>query len=156
VSRPTFRTLLARTSGCQGSAEYATEEEVLAFANKVRKAGGANVLEALMPSVPGNANSCLIARALNFECSIRPFYGSPTSTGEYAYWYMEFPPRTSLEQAAKIADAVGCECVSVPVPFIDSTLYRIILPRHIGNAAHAFDERTGWPQKYNRWKSDNE
>jgi hypothetical protein len=51
--------------------EFATEAELLEFANKIREAGGANPLDALMPSTPSDSKACLIAQALNFSCVVR-------------------------------------------------------------------------------------
>ncbi len=50
--------------------QRATLEELKDFANKVREAGGGNPLDALMPAVPQNATQCLIARNLNFNCTV--------------------------------------------------------------------------------------
>lgn len=47
-----------------------SEQEVLDICNKVREAGGANPLEGLMPARPNVPDSCLIAKALNFECRV--------------------------------------------------------------------------------------
>lgn len=52
--------------------EPASIEKVLEFCNAVREAGGANPLDALLPSVPAESDSCLIARNLNFSCTVTP------------------------------------------------------------------------------------
>ncbi len=50
----------------------ASPEEVLEFCNRVRAAGGADPLPALLPGDPNNPNTCLVARNLNFDCRILP------------------------------------------------------------------------------------
>lgn len=64
----------------------AEENEVLEFVNKIRIAGGADVIDALFPSVKSDAQACLIARALNFNCSVN---GASFSTR--AQWIKEYP-----------------------------------------------------------------
>ncbi len=49
----------------------ASFEEVLDFCNRVREAGGGDPIDALMPAIPRNSNACLLARNLNFDCSVR-------------------------------------------------------------------------------------
>lgn len=49
-----------------------TEQEVLDFCNTVRTAGGADILDSLLPGIPLNSQSCLIANNLNFDCRIEP------------------------------------------------------------------------------------
>lgn len=124
---------------------YCTEEELLEFANKIRNAGGANIIEAFMPSVVGEPESCLIANALNFSCSVNPVHPH-LPNGEFPAWHMMFPYRTTCDEVELIAETVGCKC---PPGYwggvIDDT---IILPREIGNAAQAFDEGIGWTTKY--------
>lgn len=127
--------------------EYATEDELLDFANKIRAAGGANALDALLPSDPQKPDSCLIATSLNFGCHVvasgEVFGGSLDVEGrdEYA-WAMRLPSCFSVEESETLASAVGCE--------YDSFYRKLILPRHIGNAARAFDLGKGWTRKYRR------
>lgn len=125
-----------------GQRRYATEDELLDFANKVREAGGADPIEALMPSKPKYARQCLIANALNFSCVVDSLAGG--LLGKPRVWAMFLPEDLSDEQKRRIADAVGS-------PIEDS--YKgpcVRLPEHIGNAAAAFDEKThdGWVAKY--------
>lgn len=108
--------------------EVATEEELLEFVNKGRAAGGANVLEALLPSRPKNPSSCLIANALNFGCTVN---------GSGAQWFMHLP-KMKLDRAQKIADALGCP-LHGNYDDEDEGFYGIELPIHITNAAKAFD-----------------
>lgn len=61
------------------SEERATLEELQEFANKVREAGGGNPLDALMPAVPQDPKQCLIAKNLNFNCTVQP---SSTNYGD--------------------------------------------------------------------------
>jgi hypothetical protein len=114
-------------------AEVATEEELLEFANKVRKAGGADVIEALLPSLKGAQSKCLIANALNFSCRVHGYdRWSRWEDGSKEYrWCMELPENMDVERAEKIASEVGLE--------YDEEYHCFPLPRHIGNAAYAFD-----------------
>ena len=116
---------------------YATEEEVLDFANRVREAGGANALEALLPSEPGNPESCLIANALNFGCSVDAVGASEEHDGE-SEWVMFLPANMPDEAREKIAATTGCT--------LDGN-GNLELPRLIGNAAHAFD----WHYRHSGW-----
>jgi hypothetical protein len=121
----------------------ATEQELLDFVNRGREAGGANVLEALLPSVPQDHNSCLIANGLNFSCSV---YGNIVAASG---WAMYLPQNMPYEQARAVADALECplwsrasgiweEATSSTWPQARATC--IPLPEHIGSAAAAFDE----------------
>jgi hypothetical protein len=134
--------------------EYASEDDLLDFANRLRAAGGANVLEALLPSVPEEPTACLIANALNFSSSV-----SPASEDHYddrngeSSWVMTLPVNTSTTQLEAIAAVIGSPPreshdvfggdLSAPIG------YCFTLPRLIGNAAQAFDNRKGWTTKYN-------
>ena len=54
------------------SVEYATEAQVLEFAQKLRAAGNGDPIDALFPSTPSVGNACLIANALNFKSYVLP------------------------------------------------------------------------------------
>jgi len=144
---------------------YATEEELLEFANKMREAGDAKPLEALMPSVPQDEKSCLIANAVNFRSTVLPVEGGKWPDGT-DLWVM-IPERVGKERLAKIAEAVGCPLIEVWTPktggwlqverpneedlnwFKMRTIEVIRLPKDIGLAANAFDQGEGWTVKYN-------
>lgn len=126
------------------SLPVATEAELLEFANKVRLAGGANVLEALLPSTPSESKKCLIANALNFSCQVRPAGASGYSCGPKVLatlppskWEMVLPENMSLARAQKIANAVDCELVSSQSEY--SNFKALNLPAYIGFSAAAFD-----------------
>lgn len=115
--------------------EVATEEELLEFANAIRAAGGADVLEALLPSVPKRAGQCLIANALNFSCEVRGL-GSETTTfddGVSYRWGMFLPHNITSAQLVELR-----KC-------LDDTFY-LTLPKHVGNAAEAFDTGVAFTQ----------
>lgn len=120
---------------------YATEAELLDFANKVREAGGGNPIEALFPSTVGNSSACLIANALNFDCQVDAVHED--------VWTMTIadgPNEAERHRRIRaIAEATGCKIwyVSADDPA------GIFLPPKIGNAAHAFDiAKRGWVTKY--------
>lgn len=124
--------------------EYATENEVLSFANALRRAGGANALDALMPSVQSSPGACLVANALNFGCSIVPEGNSDSLRGEYEQWVMYVPNSVDVEA---VAGAVNCFFRKDN----EHGEHEILLPRRIANAAHAFDEaEDGWTLKYRK------
>lgn len=137
------------------SIPYATEEEVLDFANRLRKIGGAEVIEAFFPSNPGSASSCLIANALNFGCSVAPGPSGRNADGsirpEYQYWCMDFPYHMYGAEVERIAEEMGCEVQRLAY----TETHQMRLPRLIGNAAHAFDsapddEDAHWVVKYRK------
>lgn len=155
--------------------EFAEEGEVLAFANKLREAGDADPIGALMPSTPGNSQACLIANALNFQSQVTLLYESFPSYGvnnggDEGSWIMAFPENMDEDRIREIAEAVGCETITVWKAgnsaayinkpkgdghfLLDPYERRLVikLPRLIGNAAHAFDRKLGWTTKYNKFE----
>lgn len=130
---------------------YASEAELLDFANKVREAGGADVLDAFMPSTPKEPGHCLIANALNFGCKVVALF-APTDLAltmpwqndeEEFQWVMDLPNNITEAQVKALLKATGCEYLKLK--------RQLKLPRHIGNAARAFDRGEGWTRKYNRF-----
>lgn len=135
--------------------EYATEQELLDFANKIREAGGADVLEALMPSKPGDAEACLIANALNFGCSVRPVRGHlPTYEDGSSPWVMEIGG--DEDKLRELGEALDLPIVTITRSRFNYSTYLdeyydvdvLALPKHIGNAAEAFDSGLGWTREY--------
>lgn len=126
--------------------EYASEEEVLAYVNRVREVGGGDILDALLPSEPGNANACLIARGLNFSCEVWPIYDR-RNNGEWWGWRMEVD--ASIADKLIEDSELGLEYQDDIRNVTYGNLIHLILPRRIGAAAQAFDEFQGWTTKYN-------
>lgn len=130
----------------------ATHEELLEYANRVRELGGADTLDALLPSKPVDAKACLIAQAVNFESSVVPDDSFHESGSQR--WYM-VPWRgndaQSDELARELAEKLDAETGVVNVlngkqiqgpygPISDrSERVGVLLPEEIGNAAMAFD-----------------
>lgn len=104
----------------------ATEQELLDFANMIRKAGGTDILPALLPSIRSAPNECLIANALNFDCSV-------DSNGKN--WYM----CVSEDIGRQIADNTDLRVLFEHSWELDAAAAFVQLPEHIGNAAYAFD-----------------
>jgi len=100
----------------------ASISEVIDFANKVRKAGGGNIIDSLMPSTPEQSDSCLIANALNFDCTIEP---NSDDT-----WSMIID---DVDTGEKIAEKLGLDYNH------HGDSIEIILPKKIGLVAKAFD-----------------
>lgn len=100
--------------------ERASNKKIQNFCNKVRKAGGGNPLDALMPAVPQDSSRCLIARNLNFNCEV--------DTNDEGQWQMYV---SDTETATKIAKAL-----KLKVDYYN----HIVLPPEIGQAAADFDE----------------
>jgi hypothetical protein len=117
----------------------ATEAELLQFCNKVREVGGAELLPALLPSEPGNASQCLIARALNFDCSVD--CTGPSFEDSFGAvrprWQMQVDSR---ERYDAIEGFVGLGGVADDGYFE----YRVNLPEEIGNAALLFDQHAAF------------
>lgn len=112
----------------------ATEVELLAFANSIRQAGGATVIDELFPSQMRNPQSCLIATALNFGCQVDSGHGAFADGSEK--WVMHLPVNLTDEQRAALAKVKG---VRLRQDKWEGGYY-LTLPKHIGNAAEAFDE----------------
>ena len=106
----------------------ATLEELLEFANKVREAGGGDVIEALMPSNPAIPESCLIANALNFNCQVSGGIGEP--------WYMMISDRAV---ARKIVDKLGLKGEYLEDSALSTRAANVYLPDKIGHVARDFD-----------------
>lgn len=124
-----------------GEFPVATEQELLEFVNKAREAGGADVLQALLPSRPTDAEKCLIANGLNFGCQVTGFDNADEYAGKDGYryvWAMHLPGNVSDSKASSIAEALDLEVLDV----VGESGGPVVgpLPPHIGNAADAFDE----------------
>lgn len=117
----------------------ATENELLEFVNTIRSIGGADFLEALIPSKPKHHKKCLLAQALNFECEVGGLYPAMKYEDGSWVWTMKIHQENifdSNQLSKKIANELG-----LPV-FIQSDNFRvsIVLPKEIGNVASAFDQ----------------
>lgn len=126
---------LSYTPDMPDEISVATETELLDFVNRARRAGGANILGALLPSQPQEPESCLIANGLNFGCVVDGADFDDPATGE-PRWNMTFPDNIDREVAQSVADALGCELLN----YMDGARC-LVLPREIGHAAGAFDAR---------------
>lgn len=125
----------------------ATEAELLDFANAIRRAGGAGVLDALLPSTKGDPENCLIANAPNFGCMVAPI-GTPEvrSAGLNGYyfpsgalrWSMVLPKNLTDEQREALNTVEGVRVLEAQYAG-EPLHYFIPLPETIGNAAAAFD-----------------
>lgn len=108
--------------------ERAEVSEVIEFANKVREAGGGDVISGLLPSIPETPNSCLIANALNFDCSVN---GDGIDENGDSIWYMVTEDESIQE---KIAEKLGLD-----THLVSGVHKSIRLPVEIGLVAEAFD-----------------
>lgn len=102
----------------------ASVNEVITFANKIRNAGGADIINELMPSIPEEPNSCLIANALNFDCEVNTDINGNWTMSVYDY-----------NTGINIAENLGMEYCSSE----DDNVVIIDLPERIGLVAEAFD-----------------
>lgn len=123
--------------------ERASLSELREFCNKVREAGGANPLDAILEAIPEEANECLIARNLNFSCKVQ---GVELEDVEIMDWQSKYDTSDdepwgmfvdSEKLAHSICEATGCDYVDQSVT---KPLFAVILPPMIGNFANNFDE----------------
>lgn len=120
----------------------ATLEETLEFANHVREAGGGNPLDALMPAVPEDSTQCLVAKNLNFNCSVT----TVEFRGQRTAWVMVLEDK---EIRDNIADSLHLAKINYDEEtspydgggFYDGGefFYAVVLPREIGEVAEGFD-----------------
>jgi hypothetical protein len=147
-------------SGESRRVDYATEDQLLDFANKVRKAGGGDPIEGFFPAKPSSSTSCLIAKALNFGCSVDVDDNNEVTDRETWAMYLEGTDQLEVDaRVRKIAKATGTKILTKDyddfydeVPNEDApdeVAYGILLPARIGNTALAFDHaKSGWILKY--------
>jgi hypothetical protein len=127
----------------------ATLEEVHQFANAVREAGGGNPIDALMPAVPVSGQECLIAKNLNFNCSVFQIEHLLS-----ARWAMILDDKDTRDRIATSLDLASVDIDNTiqengfygdNIPYFDhkyhpESCWAIILPAEIGAVAHEFDE----------------
>lgn len=106
----------------------ASLEELKKFANKVRKAGGGNPLDALMPAVPSDAHQCLIAKNLNFNCMVYPAIKGPGKS--WAMW---------TDEATRDQIASKLKLKKIDEDLMGERHYGVLLPAAIGQVADDFD-----------------
>lgn len=129
----------------------ATERELLQFCQVVRKIGGGEIIQELLPGVPGNAEKCLIAKNLNFECKVAPRFNLDDgdsvnfNPAEKRFRAQDWVMHAPADVLAKIASELGLELVPQKVPFGDVGI-ALVLPRYIGNSASAFDKGVAFKQ----------
>lgn len=146
----------------------ATADELMAFCNKVREAGGANVIDAFFPAYPEDAGACLIAQSLNFDCVVACINPDHTEAwgkilgpeypvryelrpgeGVRGYKYLRYPDGSSVHALDNVwimkvqhgDDTESAAKAEEIAKKLDLPYYRnqIFLPREIANAAKAFD-----------------
>lgn len=126
--------------------DRATLDEVLDFANAVREAGGGNPLDALMPAIPQDSSQCLIARNLNFNCSVAATNARTTNpviegaVPEEETWVMEV---NSKDIRDRIAESLDLEKLTTRRPS-GMNQHFVILPVRIAAVAIAFDDVQEW------------
>jgi hypothetical protein len=140
---------------------YAPPAEVLDFCNRVRAAGGAKALDALMPGVPSDSSSCLIARNLNFQCEVQPCHSHISKKNQpvaaaysdnEAMWFMRVEDEKTRHRIARELDLPLMQFQGTPClkpsdeaggaavwKFVGPPYEAILLPREIGRTAAAFD-----------------
>lgn len=130
-----------------------SQEQVLEFCNKIRKAGGADVLPSLLPGIPMNSNGCLIANNLNFDCSIGP----SGISNDFGNWVMTIEGDRHIEISNKISEElnmpIACREDS---DFSQSTTLK--LPYELGEIAYQFDKTWETIDNYNKqaWIRDED
>lgn len=139
----TVLTTLEGPTGSKLVVEVATGDELLAFANSVRRAAGATELSRLTCSRRNNPFECLIANAVNFSSSVIPRrdqYGTTLLWPSQAAQWVMTPEDSSIIQ--RIVDAVEDTWLVDNYDWLGGSLVTqpaVLLPEAIGNAAVAFD-----------------
>lgn len=121
-------------------------EELLEFCNKVREVAGGSIIPALLPSIRSEKNSCLVANALNFDCSVYghiPVDAADLITyenGDIA-WVMVSDDLLAL---TKISYTLRLKPVVTKDFHPSGTIIKVglVLPQWVANAAKAFDNGT--------------
>lgn len=130
----------------------ASLKKLLKFANEIREAGGGNPIDALIPAVPVNAEECLIARNLNFNCTVN---GAPDPGSEEPWEAGDWAMYTNRKVRDAIAEKLGLHKIEYKTEakkkdgdyiltkngdYRKKTVYGVVLPRDIGLVARDFDE----------------
>ena len=137
--------------GDRFSGKWATEEELLEFCNQVREAGGGEIINALLPGITENPQTCLIARNLNFSCEVTPHVISVSNPmeevniGDPIDGDKIFSPKS--KDWVMVIDDENIRFKIARILKLDTVIHRdggsvvkaLRLPRRIGNAADAFD-----------------
>lgn len=123
--------------------ERATMEELAEFANKIRAAGGGNPLDALMPSVPEDASQCLIAKNLNFNCTVSEVEGCENpddwTDGGWAMWVTDETLRDRIAETLELPKCNKREYIDY-ADVAKTDCFGVVLPQSIGQVASDFDE----------------
>lgn len=140
--------------------ERASLQELLDFANKVRAAGGGNLLDALMPATPLDPQKCLIAKNLNFNCEVknasiscilggaideevvREWLKSNTNDD---YWGMFIDDKETRDKIADALNLLAFDSSEGKYNLATCEEYQkqwfcIVLPESIGQVASDFDD----------------
>lgn len=119
----------------------ATLEQTLDFCNAVREAGGAAAIHALMPSEPQAASACLIARNLNFGCTVDTITSDDDDVN--GRWAMSID---DLDVAERVAEKLNLtlwdEYEDRVYEAGHSASATLLLPHRIGQVAYDFDQWT--------------
>lgn len=125
----------------------ATLDELRDFANAVRKAGGGNPIDALMPAVPEDVSQCLIAKNLNFNCTVGSV-GPGNDDNDDSNWYMAVASKEIRDKIAAALDLEKYDGHDDPTLYGESDtlssrrdfpVYAVKLPANIGAVAREFD-----------------
>lgn len=133
-----------------GDADVASFDETLEFCNKVRKAGGGDLLSALMPGIPEDDKHCLIAKNLNFDCTVTCMTFEESGWG----WGMATDSKEEMVKISKELDLslelpVGETYTSKVTPPLQEW---IVLPHEIGLVAEFFDRWSDNPEDYKEFE----
>lgn len=101
------------------SKEVASNSELKKFCNRVRRAGGGKEIKDLLPAFPSASTECLIAKSLNFGCSVSSAWRSPESDPNA--WSMKVD---TFELAKKIGEKMGLEYHGREV-FLPKKIYHV-------------------------------
>lgn len=107
------------------------------IANDLRTAFGEPLLNDLPQSKPGHPLKCVLARAFNFHCGVRPRYENDEEGYKRMGWEVIFQV-SEKAQGQKLAELLETELEENHSE--EYIYYTVALPQEIGDIARAFDD----------------
>lgn len=106
--------------------------DLFKFCNQIRKAGGGDELVKLEPGVQSQPKSCLIAKNLNFDCSVVPYDDLRTTIN----WFMVVEDKSTADKLTSFLGKYDEQYIGTSIH-----RYKFSLPEWVGELARKFDSR---------------